>query len=745
MIPHRALSTLCSLVLLALPAGLARQADGQASGNAASQSTSVDDDFRLGWPRQFDNGGYHFELFQPQITAWDNLTVQSRLAIAVTPTGAAAPIYGILGLSAGTLVDKQDGVVYLQQITIQSLDLPGDAAQVAAIRQALTPSLPQVAGAMSIAELQGALRVNQALSQGQGAGQPVRNTPPTFFYSESPGLLVLLDGAPAMRNFSAPFLRAVNTTALLMMNQSTGLWYLRAFGGWMTAKAATGPWSPLGADAAGSGPGSLSASLDAALTAAKQLGTLDLFDPQPNTPPPAGPVPVFVSEGPAELIETQGPPAPAPIPGTGLLYVTNTQSQILVDPSTSTYYVLVSGRWFSTPSLSAGPWTFVPGSKLPPDFAKIPPDAPSGAALVSVPGTTQAQDAAIGNSIPQTAVVSRSTPNLQVTYQGPPQFQPISGTQLLSAVNTATPVIEVDPSTFFAVADGMWFTASNPTGPWAVATAVPPSIYTIPVSSPLHYVTYVKVYGSDDSTVTVGYTPGYMGTAVSSEGTVVYGTGYYQPGWIGDDTWYGYPWSYGWGAGLGWAPMTGFCWGFNAGRWWGATHPWWGPWRGLDGANLHNYSWNHFNGYNAWSGDRGLLQGAVRSTASLAPAARSAVMGDRGVGGRPWGDGAAGARAAAAGARPNNVYAGHDGNVYRNGANGWERYGQNGWSNAERGDGWNQQSQQLRAQEQARNEYANRGYGGWGGEQRSYGGGFSGGGFDRGGFSGGGFHGGGRR
>ena len=33
--------------------------------------------------------------------------------------------------------------------------------------------------------------------------------------------------------------------------------------------------------------------------------------------------------------------------------------------------------------------------------------------------------------------------------------------------------------------------SANSTRPWAVATAVPPMIYTIPPSSPMHYVTYV--------------------------------------------------------------------------------------------------------------------------------------------------------------------------------------------------------------------------------------------------------------
>ena len=45
-------------------------------------------------------------------------------------------------------------------------------------------------------------------------------------------------------------------------------------------------------------------------------------------------------------------------------------------------------------------------------------------------------------------------------------------TKLQYAVNTVTPVIEVSPSSFYAVNNGVWFTASVPTGPWTVATTV---------------------------------------------------------------------------------------------------------------------------------------------------------------------------------------------------------------------------------------------------------------------------------
>ena len=144
--------------------------------------------------------------------------------------------------------------------------------------------------------------------------------------------------------------------------------------------------------------------------------------------------------------------------------------------------------------------------------------------------------------------------------------------------------------------------ANNPLGPWRVADAVPEAIYTIPPTSPLHYVTYVRVYSSTPDEVVVGYTPGYMGLAVDPAGVVVYGTGYYYPPYVGGDYWYGYPATYGYGAGFALSAAEGFAFGFAAGRAWGAASPYWGPFWGYRGGyvNWQHVNINHVNVYGRW-------------------------------------------------------------------------------------------------------------------------------------------------
>src|SRR5262249_4871186 len=253
-----------------------------------------------------------------------------------------------------------------------------------------------------------------------------------------------------------------NSWALILVDQKGSKHYLRALGRWFESVTLDGPWS-----LAAKPP----AALDAALQSVSKSQRVNLLDdPNPDVKDAVaqGVLPtIYVTTVPAELVQTKGRPDYEPIDGTDLLYVTDSSTNILLDTKGQQHYLLLSGRWFRSQSLSDGPWEYVPHDKLPADFAKIPDGHPKGVVLASVAGTPQAQEARIDNSIPQTAEVSRATTKYQATYDGAPKFQAIEGTTLQYAVNTPDPVIQVDAKSYYALKDGVWFTAAAPMGPWA--------------------------------------------------------------------------------------------------------------------------------------------------------------------------------------------------------------------------------------------------------------------------------------
>jgi hypothetical protein len=425
---------------------------------------------------------------------------------------------------------------------------------------------------------------------------------------------------------------------------------------------------------------------------------------------------IFVSTVPAELIVTTGEPDIEPNEDTGLFYVANTESDVLVD-SAAQFYFLTSGRWFKASTLK-GPWAFVPGTDLPADFKKIPADHPKGAVLASIPQTEQARESIIANSIPQTATIKKSEAKFKPSFDGTPQFASIEGTNLKYAKNSPVPVIDVPGNTYYALNDGIWFKASDVNDTWVVADSVPNDIYTIPPTSPIYYSTYVQEYGSTPDEAYFGYTPGYYGTVVS-DGVVVYGTGYTYHPWVGSD-WYGAPLTYGCGAEFGYHPAYGWTFGFDESR--PLASPWYGPMAfGWNGSSVSRYHWNGYGDWggasaanvyhrwgsavaggtrvawaNPWTGNVGVARrGAAYNPATgRYTAGRSAAVYNTRTGGvhtahqRTSGNVNIGSDVSgrvAAGAydsRGNNFYAYSKGNVYRrDSAGNFQQFERSGWAN----------------------------------------------------------------
>jgi hypothetical protein len=688
------------------------------------------------WPREAMEGGRTFTVYQPQIDSWDGTRLHARAAISVESAASPLQHFGVVWFSARAEVDKVNRLVALADFQVDKVAFPSEPDRAADYQKVLERRLPREVSRISLDRVQAALAITEAQRGGAAKPQPVKNEPPRVIVSTTPALLVLVDGKPVLRQVEGSSLqRVVNSWALILVDEKGGKHYLRAVGRWFEAGALDGPWA-----VAVRPPAALDGAMQT-VAKSQRVNLLDDAGPEVKDAVARGVVPaVYVSTVPAELIQTRGRPDYEPIEGTDLLHVRNSSANIVLDPADQRHYILLSGRWFRSASLAEGPWEFVAHDTLPAAFARIPETHPRGAVLASVPGTAQAKEALIDNSIPQTAEVSRATTTYQATYDGAPKFQPIEGTSLHHAVNSPIPVIQVDAKTYYSLKDGVWFGASAPTGPWTVATVVPAVIYTIPPSSPLHYVTYVHVYGSTPQTVYVGYTPGYYGTVVAPSSVVVYGTGYvYPPVYVGA-YWYPPPPTYGYGAGFGWGAVTGFAFGAMT------TAAWGGAWGccGYDDVDIdRTVNINRNDAYNRWN------QGQVRSNLesraqSLTPQQRQQVQQraqSRAQGATPERAQQA-AQARGATTRANDVYAGRDGNTYRRGAQGWEQNTGQGWDRANFGSG-GESAADLNRQQQSRSVGASRetsyqrGGGGSGfsqsGGARSGGGGARAGGGGRGG------------
>ena len=657
-----------------------------------------------GWPRYFDAGGASVLLYQPQISSWENqkhvvafsaVSVRHNAPAQSATTGTAGsekPAVGTVKLEADTQVSVSDRLVSLRNIKVSEANfqtLPKD--QVQTIVGAIDKALPDDEKVIALDRVLANLDKSQIVPKNV---EGIKADPPTIFFSKAPAVIMNLDGDPIWSPIKDNDLKyAVNTNWDLFQYGPTNTLYLRNDATWLKATDVKGPWAP-----AGKLP-------DSFTKLPTEDNWKDVKASLPGKTVAASAVPkIFISTKPAELILLTGEPAYQPVKGTGLMWVSNTESDVFRMGKTGDVYYLVAGRWFSAPDF-VGPWKFATTS-LPEDFKKISLEHERSRVLASVPGTDQAAEAVLVAQIPQTARVNKKELKAPVVdYGGDPQFQPIEQTTVQRAVNTDKDVFKVGDS-YYMCYNGVWFVGKTPTGVWEVASSVPQEIYKIPVSSPANHVTYVTVEDNDDEWVTFAAAAGYTGMMVAW-GCTVWGSGWYYPPYYGYGGFYPYYYPY--------FPTYGYSAFYNP--WTGAygrSARVYGPYGGAGvGARYNPRTGTYARGAAAYGpyGARGVAQAYNPRTGTYAQTRQgSNVYGSWGSTAVQRGDdwaktnrytnnrtgnttrtvrsdegnavirkGSEGGRVAAGSG--GDIYAGKDGNAYRRQDGTWQKYDNGSWSN----------------------------------------------------------------
>ncbi len=497
----------------------------------AQEKAEEKDNTELDWPREVNAGGAEVVMYQPQPETFVGTKLTGRAAVSVIPKGEKEPVFGVVWIEATVTTDREERVVEFEEIKITRVRFPdASEAQQQKLAKLLEQEMPKWVPQISLDRLMTSLDTAEVEAQ-RALG--LKNTPPKFRFATEPTELIVLSGKPELRPLTGTkLMKVINTVYLVVLEPTTKAYYLNLGKLWMTAPdLLKGPWTK------------------AEKVPAEVQAQTPKPDPEVEKAEPADesiiPKVIVVTDA-EELVTTDGEPKYTPLPGNDLLYMSNTDSSVLLDIKNQQYYVLASGRWFGAASLK-GPWSFVPGDKLPGAFEKIPADSDVGDVRASVPGTDEAKDAVMDAQIPQTAAIKRDDKSLKVTYDGDPTFQSIEEVnQMGYAINTQFSVIRDNRAAkpvFYCCYNGVWYVGASPLGEWTIATAIPDVIYKIPASCPVYNVTYVKIYKVEPTVVYVGYLPGYTGCYVYG-GVVVYGTGYYYTPWVGT-VYYPVPVTYG--------------------------------------------------------------------------------------------------------------------------------------------------------------------------------------------------------
>ncbi|HUB25548.1 MAG TPA: hypothetical protein VL992_08960 [Tepidisphaeraceae bacterium] len=480
----------------------------------SSRAQQVFNDSR--WPLQVNTSKGQVTIYEPELDDFAGDVLTFRAGVSVEPRSGGDPVFGVAWVQEQISIDSRGRKARpLSASVLRTHFTTDDPSLETAAAEAVSQAFVDPSDVIKIDQLQSELASIQ--KESADADQLPADAPQIIF-RDHPAVKIEYDGAPQfMPADKSKLQRAVNTPFFVVFDPAGNTYYLKGGGQWFRASDPMGPFAPI----------------IAAPTAASRLAADSGYqDPKGNSDiDPATPIEIVTASTPTELIYTDGPMQMEAIPGTQLLYASNTDSDVFQDLYTQQYFVLLSGRWYSADSL-VGPWAFVPPDELPSDFAQIPPDSEKANVLASVSDTPAAQDAVDDAYIPQIAAVDTAKYDQPpVTYDGDPKFEPIRGTTASYAVNTGASVVRVGAD-YYACDNAVWYRASAPRGPWVVTAYVPPTIYAIPPSYPIYPVRFVRVYGHRAGVIYFGYRPGYLGGYIHRH-VVVFGTGYRYRPWIG--------------------------------------------------------------------------------------------------------------------------------------------------------------------------------------------------------------------
>ena len=645
------------------------------------------------WPRGYSlPSEAQIVIFQPQVSTWENQKhLVAMAAVSYVKKDETKPAMGTITLNADTSVALAERLVKFSTIKITATNFPSlSKEQTQEIVTEIDKVIPDEDRTIALDRV--LAQVNNSLINPKNV-DGLKSDPPQIFMSRTPAILVGFDGEPIWSPIKDNDLKfAVNTNWDFFQYPPTNTYYLRNDATWLKATALGGPWTPAGAL-----PESFR-KLPADDDNWKDV-VLNLPGKQITQVPK-----VNVTTTPAELILFDGEPRYVPVPGTTLLWISNTESDVFRLGPTGPVFYLVAGRWFTAPNINGMHWTFATPA-LPEEFKKISLEHPRSRVLASVPGTHQAAEAVLLAQVPQIARVNRKEIQApEVIYQGEAQYEPIQGTQLQRAVNTDKQIIKFGES-YYLCYQGVWFMSNSVKGPWALATSVPPEIYQIPPSSPSYDVTYVTVEeddNADDDWVTYAATAGYTGVMIGW-GCAVWGSGWYYPPYY----WYGgyYPYFRTYGYGAWYNPYSGI---------YGTAGRIYGPYGGVGfGARYNPSTGAYARGAFAYGpyGARGAAQAYNPRTGNYAQTRQgSGVYGSWGSTQVKRGDDWASTKRFTdsagnttrvtrgenggmvnrrgegfVGKQGDNVYAGRDGNAYRRDQNGnWSKWENGKWDSVQR-------------------------------------------------------------
>jgi len=188
---------------------------------------------------------------------------------------------------------------------------------------------------------------------------------------------------------------------------------------------------------------------------------------------------ILVSGKPLKLLSIDKEPVTAPLEGTGLEYVVNTNWNVFYHLSEAQWYVLNDGVWQRNNYLADGGWTST--DNLPGDFAQLAMNERWRELARALPARIPANP-------PAPFVISLQETEL-ILLDGAPRLSGIGQTGIRYVSNTQSDLFKYGDRWYFLVS-GRWFSNTELHGKWQTVTDLPAAFAQIPAGHEKGHVLY---------------------------------------------------------------------------------------------------------------------------------------------------------------------------------------------------------------------------------------------------------------
>ncbi|HEY4968167.1 MAG TPA: hypothetical protein VII28_17295, partial [Puia sp.] len=194
-----------------------------------------------GWPRQLTDNGNVLVVYAPQVEDWPQYeTLNFRMAFQLTPYQSKL-VVGVVYLSATTSVDTYDHMVKIFNLNVTDVHFPSlDPTTAARLGQTVRTFLNATQTFnISMERIVACTPKKQAMQTTE-----VKNDPPTIYVSNSPAILLQLEGQPALADAAKNGIQYVfNANWPLFFDKGTSRYYLFDDNEWQNATQLYGPWT----------------------------------------------------------------------------------------------------------------------------------------------------------------------------------------------------------------------------------------------------------------------------------------------------------------------------------------------------------------------------------------------------------------------------------------------------------------------------------------------------------------------